>query len=147
MRGQFLLLLLVTSMGYAQVGGESVYNFLNVPTSARQSALGGKVLTLFDDVNQPLWNPSTINNEMDNQLSVNYLNFLTDIGYASVTFAHMINRNIGTVHGGITYANYGEFIEADDDGNETGTFKAYDMALSIGYLHNCLFQIFILEPM
>jgi hypothetical protein len=134
MRGRLLLiLLLLSSMSYAQVGGESVYNFLNVPTSARQASLGGKVLTLLDDVNQPLWNPSTINIEMDNQLSVNYLNFLTDISYASVTFAHMINRNIGTVHGGITYANYGEFIQADEQGNETGTFKAYDMALSIGY--------------
>ena len=33
-----------------QVGGESIYQFLNVSTSARQVALGGEVLTLMDDV-------------------------------------------------------------------------------------------------
>ncbi len=131
----FKLLFLISFSGFSQVGGENVYNFLNVPTSARQAALGGKVITLLDDVNQALWNPSTINLEMDNQLGVNYLNFLTDISYASVSFAHMINRNFGTLQGGITYANYGEFIEADVEGVETGTFKAYDLALSIGYAH------------
>ena len=140
MRARLLFILLISSMSYAQVGGERVYNFLNVPTSARQAALGGKVITLLDDVNQPLWNPSTINLEMDNQLSVNYLNFLTDIGYASVAFSHMINRNVGTVHGGITYANFGEFIQADEQGNETGTFKAYDIALSLGYASQVPFE-------
>ena len=59
---------LVSFVSYSQVGGESVYNFLNVPTSARQAALGGKVITLLDDVNQPLWNPSAINLNIDNQL-------------------------------------------------------------------------------
>ena len=132
------LVFLMSFVSYSQVGGESVFNFLNVSTSARQAALGGKVITLLDDVNQALWNPSTINLEMDNQLGVNYLNFLTDINYASVSFAHMINRNFGTLHGGIIYANYGEFIEADENGVETGTFKAYDLALSVGYAFQIL---------
>ncbi len=136
------LIFLVSFVSYSQVGGESVYNFLNVPTSARQAALGGKVITLLDDVNQPLWNPSAINLEIDNQFAVNYLNFLTDISYASVSYAHMINRNFGTIHAGITYANFGEFIEADQDGVETGTFKAYDMALSVGYAYQLPFSNF-----
>ena len=136
------IIFLVSFTGFSQVGGTTVYNFLNVPTSARQAALGGKVITLLDDVNQPLWNPATISAELDNQAAVNYLNFLTDIGYASVSYAHMINRNFGTLHGGITYANFGEFIQADEDGNETGTFKAYDMALSVGYAYQIPFSNF-----
>ena len=51
-----------------QVGGENVYQFLNVSTSARQIALGGEILTLLDDVNQPTWNPSVISEEIDNKL-------------------------------------------------------------------------------
>lgn len=129
------LLLLFTISGLAQVGGENVYNFLNVPTSARQAALGGKVLTLVDDVNQPLWNPASINLDLDNQAGLNYLNYLTDINFASLSFAHMINRNFGVLHAGVTYANYGEFIEADEDGNELGTFKAHDIAISVGYAY------------
>ena len=63
------LIFLVSFTSFSQVGGTSVYNFLNVPTSARQAALGGKVITLLDDINQPLWNPSTINAELDNKLA------------------------------------------------------------------------------
>lgn len=138
----FRLLFLISFTSFSQVGGETVYNFLNVPTSARQAALGGKVITLTDDVNQPLWNPAVITNEIDNKMAVNYLNYLTDVSYASVAYSHMINRNFGVIHGGITYANFGSFIQADENGEETGTFKAYDLALSIGYGREISFSNF-----
>tara|TARA_R110001583_G_scaffold93777_1_gene237030 strand:- start:55878 stop:56888 length:1011 start_codon:yes stop_codon:yes gene_type:complete len=130
------LFFLVTLSSFSQVGGESIYNFLNLTGSAKQAALGGKTLTLLDDVNQPLWNPSTINEELDNQLSVNYMNYLADVSLTSVSFAHLINRHFGTLQAGITYLNYGSIIGADDLGNETGTFKAYDLAISMGYSYN-----------
>lgn len=130
------LLFLVSLTSFSQVGGESIYNFLNLTGSAKQAALGGKTLTLLDDVNQPLWNPSTINQDFDNQLSVNYLNYLADVNLTSATFAHMINPRLGTFHAGITYLNYGKFIGAGEDGIETGTFKAYDLAFSVGYSYH-----------
>jgi len=129
----FFLIFQITS---AQVGGERIYNFLNIPTSAPQAALGGETLTLNDDVNQPLWNPSTISKFMDNQVSVSYVNYLTDVNIGSATFAHTINRRFGTLHAGIQYINYGEFIGADEDGTETGNFGARDLAFSIGYAYN-----------
>ena len=132
------LIFLVSLSSFSQVGGESIYNFLNLTGSAKQAALGGKTLTLLDDVNQPLWNPSVINEDLNNQLSVNYMNYLVDISLASASFAHMINKNFGTLHAGITYLNYGKFIGADENGVETGTFKAYDLAVSIGYSYNIL---------
>lgn len=126
----------------AQVGGESIYNFLNLSGSARQSAMGGKVLTLLDDVDQPIWNPSTISNSIDNKLAVNYMNYLADVNLATVSYAHMVNRNFGTIHSSISYLNYGSFIEADEDGVETGTFKAFDLALSVGYAYNIMHSDF-----
>lgn len=130
-----ILTLFINATIYSQVGGENVFNFLNVNTSARQVALGGEVLTLYDDVNQPLWNPSTINKEIDNQASVSYVDYLADINYGSATFAHLINRHFGTLHAGITYVNYGKFIGADETGQETGTFGARDLVVSIGYAY------------
>ncbi len=130
-----LLSLFITLFGYAQVGGEQIFNFLNVPTSARQAALGGKVLTMLDDVNQATWNPAMINQEMDNQLGVNYVNFLADVNYGSVNFAHLFTRRFGTLQGGITFVDYGKMIGADEQGNETGTFHARDIALSVGYAY------------
>ena len=130
-----IIALIITFISYAQPGGENIYSFLNFSTSARQTALGGSVLTLTDDVNQPLWNPATINEEMGGKTSLNYANYLKDINYLSTTYAHYVDRHIGTFHAGITYLNYGSFIGADENGVETGTFKAYDMALSLGYAY------------
>lgn len=120
----------------AQVGGQAVYQFLSLPTSARQVALGGEVLTLVDDVNQPVWNPSVINPLLDRKLSLNYTNFLAGINIGSASYSHVINRRFGAIHGSINYLNYGTLIEADTNGNETGVFMASDLAWSIGYAYN-----------
>ncbi len=127
---------MIIHYSFGQIGGERVYNFLNIPPSAHQAALGGETLNMVDDVNQPLWNPSTISRFMDNQLSVSYINYLADIHMGSITFAHLVNRRFGTLHGGIQYINYGELIGADEEGNETGNFGAKDIAVSIGYAYN-----------
>ena len=120
----------------AQIGGESVYEFLNLPSSARQVALGGEVLTFTDDINQPMWNPSVINTELDKKLSVNYTSYLAGINLGSISYAKVISRRFGTVHGSIKYLNYGTLIGADEKGNETNNFNASDIAVSVGYARN-----------
>jgi hypothetical protein len=132
------LFLLINSIVYSQVGGESIYNFLNLPSSAKHAALGGKAITILDDVNQPLWNPSLINSLHQNKLSVTYTNYLADLNLTTASYAFKVNDNIGLLHTGVTYLNYGKFVGADDLGLETGTFKAYDLAISIGYSYNFL---------
>ena len=130
-----ILIILMTSFNliHSQVGGESVFQFLNLPTSSRQIALGGEVLTLTDDVNQPLWSPATLNVNLDRQLAINYTNYLAGISLGSVSYAHILSRRFGTLYGNITYLNYGSLIEADELGNETGTFNASDVAFTLGY--------------
>lgn len=120
----------------AQVGGESIYQFLNISTSAKQSALGGKVLTLVNDINQPIWNPAVINEQLDNQLSLNYISYLSGINIGSVSYAKRINRRFGTIHGSVKYLNYGNLLASDDSGNVIGSFTANDIAISFGYAIN-----------
>ena len=131
-----ILILFVTAPLMAQVGGESVYQFLNISTSARQAALGGKTLVLVNDINQPLWNPSVITEKLDNQLSVNYSSYLSGINIGSASFAKRINRRFGTIQGSVKYINYGTLIEADENGTILGNFSASDVAISIGYAFN-----------
>jgi len=138
MKKIILLIFLFSLNSFSQVGGESIYKFLNLTGSAKQAALGGKTLTLLDDVNQPLCNPSVISQDLDNQLSVNYLNYLADVNLTSVSFAYMVSSNFGTLHGGITYLNYGKFIGADENRVEIGSFKAYDLSLSVWYSYTIL---------
>ncbi|XCF05301.1 type IX secretion system protein PorQ [Tamlana crocina] len=126
--------LTLTTLAWAQVGGEHTYQFLNLVSSPRQAALGGKVLTNVDyDVTQALFNPATINIEMDNQLALNYTSYLGGIGYGTAAYAYTVDRRTQTFHGGITYINYGSFEGYDEDGNSTGTFSGSETALSLGY--------------
>ncbi|GAA4973561.1 type IX secretion system protein PorQ [Algibacter aquimarinus] len=126
----FSIGLLVT----AQVGGEATYQFLNLVSSPRQAALGGKVFTNIDyDVTQALFNPATINPEMDNQFALNYTNYLGGISYGTAAYAYTVDRRTQTFHAGITYVNYGSFDGYDEAGNSTGTFSGNEAALSIGY--------------
>ncbi|WP_136668014.1 type IX secretion system protein PorQ [Flavobacterium sp. H122] len=131
------LLFLVSFSSFAQVGGESVYRFLNLVSSPRQAALGGKVITLYDyDVNQPLFNPAAINEEMDGRLAINYANYLGDVSYGTVSYAYTHDRHLQTFHGGLTYVNYGKFDGRDEMGNPTGDFTGNELALSLGYAYN-----------
>lgn len=129
----FLFLLCSTTF-FAQVGGESTYQFLNLISSPRQAALGGKVLTNIDyDVTSALYNPATINVEMDNQLAVNYSSYLGGISYGTAAYAYTWDRRVQTFHAGITYINYGDFDGYDELGNPTGSFSGNEAALSFGY--------------
>ncbi|PKQ45526.1 type IX secretion system protein PorQ [Confluentibacter flavum] len=130
----FLFCLFFSFLTMAQVGGESTYQFLNLVSSPRQAALGGKVLTNVDyDVTQGLFNPATINANMDNQLAVNYVSYLGGISYGSAAYAYTVDRRTQTFHAGITYVNYGDFDGYDENGNKTGTFTGNEAALSLGY--------------
>ncbi|HMR15267.1 type IX secretion system protein PorQ [Mariniflexile maritimum] len=126
--------LLFGMFSHAQVGGEATYRFLNLVSSPRQAALGGKVLTNVDyDVTQALFNPATINVEMDNQLALNYTSYLGGISYGTAAYAYTLDRRTQTFHVGVTYVNYGSFDGYDEAGNATGTFSGNETALSFGY--------------
>lgn len=126
--------LLISIVSKAQVGGGSTYQFLNLVSSPRQAALGGKVITNVDyDVAQGLYNPATINVEMDNQLALNYTSYLGGISYGTASYAYTIDRRTQTFHVGMTYVNYGSFDGYDETGNSTGAFTGNEAALSVGY--------------
>ena len=127
----------------AQLGGNATYQFLNLMSSPRQAALGGKIITNVDyDVTQALYNPATINLEMDNQLALNYANYLGDISYGTAAYAYTVDRRVQTFHAGITYVNYGSFDGYDENGISTGTFTGNETALSFGYAFQIGFSDF-----
>lgn len=129
-----LFYLLMSAYTTAQVGGESTYQFLNLISSPRQAALGGKVFTNVDyDVTQAIFNPATINVEMDNQLAVNFTSYLGGISYGTAAYAYTLDRRTQTFHAGVNYVNYGSFDGYDEDGNSTGAFTGKEAALSFGY--------------
>jgi hypothetical protein len=132
-----LVLILFCAETFSQIGGQSVYQFLNLVTSPRQAALGGKVLTIVDDdVNQAHFNPAAINPEMDNHLAVNYGNYLGAVTYGTASYAYTYDRHLQTFQAGVNYVNYGKIEGYDENGQPTSSFTGSETALSFGYSYN-----------
>ncbi len=131
------LFLFFTALSFSQIGGRATYQFLNLVNSPRQAALGGKAITNYDyDPAQGLYNPASINPEMDNQLSVNYTNYFADVNYGTAAYAYLWDRRTQIFHVGATYINYGKFDGYDETGESTGDFGGGEVALSFGYARN-----------
>lgn len=125
------LLITFCFLAHSQVGGRHTYDFLNLVTSPKVAALGGKYISSFDDdLSLVYYNPSLLNDQMNNHLSLNYVNYYDGVKYGYVSYGRKLNekRNIAF---GIQYINYGTFIAADANGIITGTFKASDYAFNI----------------
>ncbi|WGK64327.1 type IX secretion system protein PorQ [Croceiramulus getboli] len=132
-----LLLIFTTGTVQGQLGGQSTYQFLNLVSSPRMAALGGKNITNYDyDPTSGLFNPATINYQMDNQLSLNYVNYIADVNYGTASYAYLWDRRTQVIHGGVTYINYGTFQGFDENGEATADFSGGEVALSVGYAAN-----------
>ena len=132
----FILFSFACVHGVAQVGGKHVYSFLNLAHGSRQSALGGKVITLFDyDPTAATFNPASINTEMHNQLALNYTSYIADVSYGTVAYAMQVGERNHVLHAGANYINYGTFEGYDSNGNFTNTFTGGDVAVSFGYAY------------
>ncbi|MEX0680754.1 MAG: type IX secretion system protein PorQ [Balneolales bacterium] len=116
------------NVSIAQIGSETVFGFLNVTESARTAALGGNHVSL-DEGGVSLFttNPAYLNKSTHKQFSVSYLNHLSDIYLGIAAFSYDMN-GIGTFATGIRFVNYGEFTRLNSDGNEQGSFSAYDFS-------------------
>lgn len=122
----------------AQFGGGATYDFLNLTSSARVNALGGNLVGLIDssELSFSYYNPATLMPATNNTISLNYIDYMADIRYGYASYAKYFEE-IGTFSAGMQYANYGKFLEADDDGTLSGnTFTASDYALNLIYSRN-----------
>lgn len=131
----FLIALLFCSSSFtamAQIGGEHVYEFLNLSPSARITALGGlQIAAMDDDVSLAAQNPSLYNSEMNTHLSLNTVAYVAGINHGYLGFAKDMD-SLATFGIGVQYISYGDFIGADPTGVVTGSFSASEYAFNIG---------------
>ncbi len=135
---KYLLTLIILSycytLSFAQLGGDSTYDFLNLPGSARIGAIGGNNISIKDstDLNTAFQNPALLHQQMDKALAFNYTPYLADINYGYVAFGKYFEK-IGTFSLGVQYINYGQFDRTDEVGNIQGTFSGAEYAVGITY--------------
>ncbi|MDR2853745.1 MAG: type IX secretion system protein PorQ [Prevotellaceae bacterium] len=127
------LLFTCTLAAVAQTTGWTTYEFLEQPTSAHITALGGANVSLADDdVNLVFQNPASLSEETHNRLGLNYAYAFADIMYGTAAYGYNLNdRNFFSI--GAQYVDYGTFTETDFVNNDLGTFSAKDMALYMSY--------------
>lgn len=130
--------LVVFTLSFAQIGGNNTFEFLNLPISARVTALGGNLISVKDnDLNVSLTNPSLLTDSMDNNVALSYINYFADVNYGYAAYAKKIKK-VGMLSAGIQYLDYGKFIRADEIGTTDGTFGAQEMSLNISCARSIL---------
>ena len=130
-------MILIYSVSFGQIGGRYTYQFLNLATSPRQAALGGNTITIYDDdVNQVMFNPAALNENMDNHLAMNYGSYYGEASYGTGSYAYTWDRHVQTFYAGVSYVNYGTFEGYDENGQATQDFTGSEGALSLGYAYN-----------
>lgn len=134
-----LLVLCACSLDLLQaqvVGGNNVYEFLNLSPSARISALGGNLITVQDDdINLAFSNPAALNPGMHQQLGFSHMFHLADISGGYAAYGHHVGKWNTTLHGGIQYLSYGKFKGTDETGQPTDEFSAAEYAVTLGAGH------------
>jgi len=117
----------------AQIGGAEVFEFLELPGSARVSGLAGSAITVLDDdLNLSLGNPALINSTMHKQIAFNHSFHLAGTDHGYVAFGYHHDQSKISFNGGIQYMSYGDFVQADEFGNAIGDFKANEFGINIG---------------
>ena len=118
----------------AQVsGGRAIYQVLDFSPSARITALGGSLITIADhDLPLAFVNPALLNKEMHNGLSFNHNFHLGSVNHSYFGYGRYMDKWNATVHAGIQYVGYGEFQAYDEFEQSQGTFKANELAFTVG---------------
>jgi len=128
-----LLFILCSNWALAQLGGQQVFQFLNLPGSSRVTALGGTLIAVQDDdVSLAFENPALLDSSAHNALSISHNFHLAGISNGQVNYGRHLKKYGITTHAGIQYINYGDFNFTDEIGNQQGTFSASELALAIG---------------
>lgn len=130
LRRVFIVLLFGASLAPAQRTG--TFDFLRLDMNARAAALSGSVVSMTNDPNLLLYNPSTLATLEQASASASFLKHLLDVNAGSVSYAQAIS-DLGTFGAGIVYVDYGSFNRADESMNTFGTFSARELAFVVGW--------------
>ena len=126
-----LLFVALTFHLNAQLGGQRAYEFLNLPSNARTSALGGTNITSgWLDPMQVGSNPALLNEAMTNQLVINRLGYFADIAQTSLAFVQPFEK-LGNVSFSMDYLSYGNFDSYDENGFLNGEFSINEYVFSV----------------
>ena len=114
-------------------GGKGVFTFLEMPASARLTALGGYLVSVKDeDVNLALGNPALVNESGHQRISFSHNFHLAGTGQGYFSYGNHSKKLNTTFHGGIQYMQYGDIPLTNEFSQVLGTFSPSDLAVTVG---------------
>jgi hypothetical protein len=117
---------------FSQLGGLTVFNAFNLPTSARSAALGTNFISVKDnDVNLGMANPSLYNTQMNKKISFSQALQAGKFTYNTLQYGRSMKNNF-FVAGNLRMASYGKMDQTDVLGNTTGSIHPTDLIIGIG---------------
>lgn len=134
--GILVVFTLISTRIFAQ--GESAVPFLLIGPNSRNAGMAETGAGLINDASAMFWNPAGLGFQDGIEVNVTHSPWLPGLGLSDLFYDYLsgkyrIKKLNGTVGLSITYLNIGEIIQTDEFGNETGKYKAFDMAAALGY--------------
>lgn len=109
------------------------YSFLNIPTSSHVFGLGGNNIAIIDDdVTLADQNPALIGPELEKQVAVNYMYYMSSGNFAGIRYGMGAGEHSAWSIG-LRYMNYGKFDGYDEFGTPTGSFTPSDVIVEATY--------------
>lgn len=128
------LLFLFPVATWAQVsGGNTVYNFIDLPSSARVTGAGGNLITVRDaDLSLAYHNPALLNYTMHNRAVMSITPYIAGIKQGYMAYARHYDSIATTFQAGLNFISYGTFSGRDETNTDIGDFGAGEFALTLG---------------
>jgi hypothetical protein len=121
--------------------GNAAYNFLELPYSAKATALGGlNISSIGSDIGLAMYNPSLLNARMDNELHISVKPYYDGIQQYDLFSAQNWEAKKIAWGVGVHFLDYGNIQMTDIIGNEIGTMHPSDYAVQVSassdYINN-----------
>lgn len=127
------LLFLTGTVCGQTLGGRYSFAFATLPSSARITALGGTLIATTDtDVNLGMTNPASLVGVESGSMSFNHNFHFAGISTGHAAYGQKISKLGITSQIAVSYANYGEFVAADETGQQQGSFTGREALVTIG---------------
>lgn len=114
------------------IGGNTVFNFLNLPNTPQLTALGSiNTSQVSNDVGLAFNNPALLQPSMHSQMNAVFNGFYSGISSYHLSLGYHSQKLNTNFLWGVNYLNYGSTQQTDAAGNLLGTFRPTDWVMQV----------------
>ena len=133
MKFRYFIILFIFPFSVLSQSLNSSFSFLNTEVSSRSLAMGGDLISIYDnDILLAQKTPSILNPDMNNELGFSFVDYFSDISLVSFNYAKNFKK-IGCLSLGFISADYGDFTSTNEVGEQDLSFSAFDQIINFGF--------------